>query len=155
MVYKSFDERLFNVRSVRRIGNQHIAELYTLEEFNREEPRRGAIIIEGEVKYRVTVKAEDNGYPKLSTNCFLFVTIGDMNDNAPQFDDTYINYMLRTHPQGDRVVRVFAIDDDEGENARVTYSVQNPSSCANCFLIDQDSGWISKGSGGIPSDVSK
>ena len=151
VVYRNFESKLFDIR---KLGNGNQAELFTLVEFHRERPESDAINIGGEVKYRVTVKAEDNGTPKLSTNCFFFVTIGDINNNAPQFDDNpYKSYMLRTVNVNSRVVRVFAIDDDEGDNARVDYSLQNAADCTGCFSINSD-GWILRSNGGIGSNVS-
>ncbi len=76
------EDKYFEVRKL----SDEVAELYSLEEFNRERPEIGSVTIGGEVKYLVTVKAEDDGTPPLSTNCFFFVTILDENDNIPRFD---------------------------------------------------------------------
>ena len=51
----------------------------------------------------VTVLAEDEGNPTLSTTCFFFVTIGDINDNPPRFDDQ--SYEIHTtKPPEDEVM---------------------------------------------------
>jgi len=105
----------------------------------------------------VTVKVQDNGLPRLSTNCFLNIAIEDENDNSPSFDyadDFYQINMLRTVDSGRDVYRVYATDRDAGSNGRVTYSLSSTTpSCSGCFNIDGDSGWITRGSGSLQSSV--
>lgn len=99
--------------------------------------------------FKVTVKAEDRGQPPLSTTCFLLVEVLDVNDNKPIFDENaYETIISKDKGNGQRIIRVFAVDDDEGDNAVVSYAIQgvNPS-CPNCFVINQGTGWITKGSG--------
>lgn len=50
-----------------------------LQVFNRDEPDREKVVY-------VTVKATDDGRPKLEDICTLAVKIKDKNDNAPVFD---------------------------------------------------------------------
>ena len=121
--------------------------------FDRENPLRGAVKVDNQVKYMVTVELRDKGFPKsLSTVCFFFVIIEDVNDNNPIFDES--NYMTTIRDDTDinsRVLRVFAIDDDEGANGEVVYTIETEDAkCINCFRIDSTSGWIS-----VSSDISK
>ena len=37
--------------------------------------------------FAVNVLVEDQGSPQLSTTCFFFVTVSDVNNNDPQFDE--------------------------------------------------------------------
>nr|XP_032628415.1 protocadherin gamma-A10-like [Chelonoidis abingdonii] len=74
--------------------------------------------------YNITVTATDNGTPPLSTATTIQLRILDTNDNAPLFDETsYTAYITENNPRGASVFSLKANDPDEGENARVTYSV--------------------------------
>ncbi|XP_044883728.1 protocadherin gamma-A4-like isoform X23 [Mauremys mutica] len=74
--------------------------------------------------YNITVTATDNGTPPLSTATTIQLRILDTNDNAPLFDETsYTAYVTENNPRGASVFSLRASDHDEGENARVTYSV--------------------------------
>ncbi|XP_074924133.1 protocadherin gamma-A4-like isoform X23 [Chelonoidis abingdonii] len=74
--------------------------------------------------YNITVTATDNGTPPLSTATTIPLRILDTNDNAPFFDKTsYTAYVTENNPRGASVFSLKANDPDEGENARVTYSV--------------------------------
>jgi len=101
--------------------------------------------------YQVTVKVRDYGTPPLSTNCFLFVTILDINDNKPVFDYTAAYYSTVTNTAslsiGNRIYRVFAYDVDNGVNGTVVYSLTSVlPPCQNCFTVDSPTGWIRRGS---------
>ncbi len=51
--------------------------------------------------------------------------------------------------------RVFAIDDDEGRNGEVVYEIRNDDDeCSGCFLLDANTGWVTRGSNSISEDVS-
>ena len=63
----------------------------------------------------------------------------DINNNDPIFSSTLKTKVLRSWTAGTRVIRVYAYDEDVGENARVTYSLDSAS---NEFAIDQDMGYI-------------
>ncbi|XP_050819095.1 protocadherin gamma-A10-like [Gopherus flavomarginatus] len=74
--------------------------------------------------YNITVTATDNGTPPLSTATTIPLQILDTNDNGPLFDKTsYTAYITENNPRGASVFSLKANDPDEGENARVTYSV--------------------------------
>lgn len=95
---------------------------------------------------------KDYGSPSLSTNCFLFVTILDANDHSPQFDytDSFYNTLanLASLSPGSRIYRVFAIDQDNGANATVTYSLSAVlPACVDCFTVASATGWIVRGTG--------
>ena len=110
--------------------------------------------VDNQVKYVVTVELRDKGFPEsLSTVCFFFVVIEDVNDNKPMFDNINKNYQTTIRDDtviGSRVLRVFAIDDDEGDNGDVVYTIETQDDkCINCFTIDSISGWIS-----VSTDIS-
>ncbi|XP_068133847.1 protocadherin gamma-B5-like isoform X29 [Hyperolius riggenbachi] len=75
-------------------------------------------------QYNITIKATDNGSPQLSTSITFQLTISDVNDNVPVFDNTnYIVYIQENNPQGTSVYRIHASDYDINENAKVSYSI--------------------------------
>ncbi|XP_034546172.1 protocadherin alpha-3-like [Notolabrus celidotus] len=77
-------------------------------------------------KYNVTITAVDGGSPPLSSTTVLTVQISDINDNAPQFQDSNINVYLRENSVvGDIITTINAQDADTNENAKLTYSIIN------------------------------
>nr|BAD91054.1 Af1-cadherin [Artemia franciscana] len=124
-------EKQFNV-------NSYTGEITTAKVFDRDEPKREKLLY-------VTVKAVDEGFPALDVLCTFSVTITDKNDNAPIFDK---NDYRETIPQDSKVnqtvMRVAATDIDEGENARITYSLRanRDESDLDYFQIDPQSGFI-------------
>ncbi|CAH1779064.1 unnamed protein product [Owenia fusiformis] len=93
-------------------------------------------------KHGVTARVEDFGRPRLSASCFFFVTISDVNNHDPVFDqrEEYVVAISRNHQTSTRVLRVLATDLDEGNNGQVTYSITSQQ--GNYFTIDSSSGWI-------------
>nr|XP_048717696.1 protocadherin gamma-A12-like isoform X43 [Caretta caretta] len=74
--------------------------------------------------YNITVTATDNGTPPLSTAITIPLRILDTNDNCPLFDKTsYAGYVTENNPRGVSVFSLRASDPDWGENARITYSI--------------------------------
>ena len=136
------DEQLFDIREYETSDRGKVAELLTRQMFDREEPEDTALVNGTSVKYSVTIQARDRGIPPLSTTCFFFVEITDINDNSPIFDlNEYRGRVLRSSTNA-RVLRVFAIDDDADGNADLTYSIVNDDDCSGCFNINDRTGEI-------------
>lgn len=73
---------------------------------------------------RVTVLATDGGEPPLSASATLLVTISDVNDNEPIFDQSFYNITVaEDEPVGKCVLRVSASDPDCGVNAMVNFTL--------------------------------
>lgn len=141
LIFEFVDRNYFEVRQT----GPYTAELYTKKSFDRENPEPGSVFVDGKVKYGVTVLVEDEGLPKLSTTCFFFVTIIDINDKDPIFDRSKYDVTIdQATGMNQRVMRVWAVDEDEGPNAEVSYSIESqPNLCtSNCFNIDRKTGWI-------------
>ena len=59
--------------------------------------------------------------------------------------------ILRTLEAQERVIRIFAVDDDKDDNAVVTYSIfVEDATCPACFNMDPTTGWIVRGTGTLP-----
>uniref|UniRef100_G1KVU2 Cadherin domain-containing protein n=1 Tax=Anolis carolinensis TaxID=28377 RepID=G1KVU2_ANOCA len=77
---------------------------------------------EQDAEYKLIVTAQDQGTPSLSTSSSLVVPIGDVNDNAPTFAQlSYTVFVKENNPPGAHIFTVSASDPDIGENALVSY----------------------------------
>ncbi len=85
-------------------------------------------------RYILTVKASDG---KLEDTASVFINISDYNTFRPHFQGTpYVLRVSEDKAVGASVYKVLATDDDVGENARITYTLDdNPA-----FRIDGNTG---------------
>ncbi|XP_053501639.1 protocadherin alpha-2 isoform X7 [Ictalurus furcatus] len=75
-------------------------------------------------QYDVTVLANDEGTPSLSSSNVITVHVSDVNDNAPLFPPPVINISVKENsPVGRLMASLTARDLDIGENAIVSYSL--------------------------------
>ncbi|XP_043374581.1 cadherin EGF LAG seven-pass G-type receptor 3 [Dermochelys coriacea] len=90
-----------------------------------------------ERRYVLTVTASDR---TLHDNCHIHINITDANTHRPVFQSAHYSVSVNEdRPVGSTVVVISATDDDVGENARITYYLEDniPQ-----FRIDADSGAI-------------
>ncbi|XP_023680682.2 protocadherin Fat 4 [Paramormyrops kingsleyae] len=90
---------------------------------------------------RMEVVARDQGQPPQSATGSILITVGDVNDNPPQFQLT--EYQVPENATvGSIILGVAAVDPDEGPNAVISYRIarQSPSSDLPVFTLDPDSG---------------
>ncbi|XP_022238088.1 neural-cadherin-like [Limulus polyphemus] len=123
--------------------NSSTGEIYVLKPLDRDRPL-------GRSYWRFTVFAEDEGGNGLVGYADVLVKLKDINDNAPIFPSAlYVGNVTEDGPAGMTVMTMTATDYDdikEGENAKLTYSIeQNPvnENGELIFAIDKDSGVIS------------
>ncbi|XP_073341439.1 protocadherin-16-like [Pagrus major] len=91
--------------------------------------------------YTLTVTAQDQGQPPLSSTATVEVTIMDINDHSPQFESSsYTADVSEDVPMGSLVLEVKAIDLDQGPNSKVVYYLSSGSQ--SMFIIDQNTGRI-------------
>ncbi|XP_075153661.1 dachsous cadherin-related 1 [Haematobia irritans] len=92
---------------------------------------------------QLTVVANDNGHPPLSSNVTVLVTIHDVNDNEPIFDQSYYNVTVaENEAKGRCILKVSANDPDCGVNAMVTYTMGSTSKAISEFEVRSSSGEI-------------
>ncbi|KAM8798897.1 uncharacterized protein ACNFOS_007605 [Eudromia elegans] len=73
-------------------------------------------------EHNVTVVASDRGMPSLRSRTALSLSVSDVNDNAPVFEEAaYSAYVWENNAAGASVLRVRARDADAGANGRVSY----------------------------------
>uniref|UniRef100_A0A3P9L0H9 Cadherin domain-containing protein n=1 Tax=Oryzias latipes TaxID=8090 RepID=A0A3P9L0H9_ORYLA len=77
-------------------------------------------------EYNITISATDIGSPPLSSSTHLNLKISDINDNVPVFEKSrYFAQISENNPTGVSVFSVRAHDSDWGQNARITYLLED------------------------------
>ena len=87
--------------------------------------------------YAIEVRAIDNDNG-LNTTTLVLINIVDVNDNAPQFNQTYEYYFEIDATLGSVVGSVFATDADRTTNGQIKYDILN----SEVFGIHPDTGVI-------------
>ncbi|KAM3613348.1 uncharacterized protein V6R79_024569 [Siganus canaliculatus] len=103
--------------------------------------------LDRELKPRLSLKliAVDGGTPQKSGTVNIEITVLDVNDNAPVFNQSlYSATVVENAPVGTYITTVNATDADSGSNGLVTYSFSNvKGKTGEIFEIDSSSGRIS------------
>ncbi|VEN39451.1 unnamed protein product [Callosobruchus maculatus] len=105
-------------------------------------------MLDREVKHvhDLVAEARDQGTPSRSTRVAVKIFVADVNDNAPKIVDPHedVVSVREEQPPGTEVVRIKAVDPDNGNNASITYSiVHNRDSDSNgVFSIDPVTGVV-------------
>nr|XP_023473305.1 protocadherin alpha-13 isoform X5 [Equus caballus] len=89
--------------------------------------------------------ANDGGKPQLTGTVQLLITVLDVNDNAPEFDQfIYKVRVLENALNGTLVIKLNATDPDDGTNGDIIYSFRRPVSPAVLYVfnINPNSGEI-------------
>ncbi|XP_056204652.1 protocadherin alpha-2-like isoform X7 [Falco biarmicus] len=95
--------------------------------------------------HRLVLTASDGGRPPLTGTVELVISVLDANDNAPQFNQSVYKVQLPENTEsGTSVIKLYAVDLDEGTNRNVWYYLQNlfPQDGREVFGIDRNSGEI-------------
>ncbi|KAJ7995809.1 hypothetical protein DPEC_G00248440 [Dallia pectoralis] len=94
--------------------------------------------------YTLTLEAFDGGSPKRTSQMVVDVTIQDINDNAPVFNQSRYHAIISENLQrGSNIVQVFASDADQGDNGLVLYEInRRQSDPERYFIIDSRTGVI-------------
>lgn len=95
--------------------------------------------------YTLNVIASDTGKPPLHATKTIYLQVTDINDNAPEFEQSVYNAnVMEVAEPGTSVLKVVAVDRDEGNNSMIQYYLADtPESHSQWFQIDQTSGLIS------------
>uniref|UniRef100_A0A8B9TAU6 Cadherin domain-containing protein n=1 Tax=Anas platyrhynchos TaxID=8839 RepID=A0A8B9TAU6_ANAPL len=96
-------------------------------------------------EHRLVLTATDGGRPALTGTVELLVSVLDVNDNAPQFNQSVYKVQVRENAvEGTLVARVSATDPDEGINHEFSFSIVNlvPAAKRDVFGIDPQTGEI-------------
>ncbi|XP_066507616.1 protocadherin gamma-C5-like [Hoplias malabaricus] len=98
-------------------------------------------------KYTVEIVARDAGAPPLESRTQITVDVLDVNDNPPVFTQaSYTVYVKENIGAGNVLFTVSANDPDQGENAKVTYSILESKNkdvpVSSYFYINSENGSI-------------
>jgi len=109
---------------------------------------RGLILIrqrldrEQAARLKFIVVASDAGVPPLSSSVTVTVSVTDVNDNSPTFDQAaYEASVSDRAPRGQFVVAVHASDDDITDRGRLTYAIVD-GNVRQAFSVESESGVI-------------
>ncbi|KAI2539305.1 protocadherin alpha 6 [Homo sapiens] len=95
--------------------------------------------------HNLFLTATDGGKPELTGTVQLLVTVLDVNDNAPTFEQSeYEVRIFENADNGTTVIRLNASDRDEGANGAISYSFNSlvAAMVIDHFSIDRNTGEI-------------
>lgn len=128
------------------------AAVFAIDSLNGEISVVGPLDYENTRSYRLVIRAQDGGSPPRSNTTQLLITVVDKNDNLPSFyNSLFQENVLENVPIGTSVVRVQAYDADDGENAQLSYHIENSANQGTTdyesrnnmpIAIDPLTGWI-------------
>jgi hypothetical protein len=111
----------------------------TMKTFDRE----SLIQLSGQAFVTLDVTVHDNGAVKLKDKAQVIIHFTDMNDESPKFSkSSYSSQISEDSPVGSPVLRVTAVDLDEGLNGDLFYFISGGND-ADQFQVDPASGLIS------------
>ncbi|XP_036846203.1 protocadherin beta-16 isoform X12 [Oncorhynchus mykiss] len=74
--------------------------------------------------YNITITATDEGSPPLSSSTKIHVSVSDVNDNPPAFEEqSYSSYVTENNKPGSSMCSLTARDPDWRQNGTVVYSL--------------------------------
>lgn len=94
--------------------------------------------------YSLVIEALDGGNPPLRGQMTVNITIQDVNDNQPIFNQSrYFASVPENATIGTSVLQVYATDTDAGDNGLITFSInRRQSDKEQMFRIDEKTGLI-------------
>ncbi|XP_017340845.2 protocadherin gamma-C5 isoform X2 [Ictalurus punctatus] len=93
--------------------------------------------------FRLLLTAVDGGQPEKSGTTLLLITVLDVNDNAPVFEEPVKRVsLLENSPIGTTVVKLNATDVDSGTNGEISFlfSKYTPQRILEVFNVDAKTG---------------
>ncbi|XP_056152080.1 protocadherin gamma-A11-like [Lampris incognitus] len=97
--------------------------------------------------YNITITATDGGSPPLSSSKSLHLSVADVNDNPPVFEEqSYNAYVTENNKPGSTLCSVSALDPDWRQNGTVIYSILpgevNGAPVSSYLSVNGDTGLI-------------
>ncbi|KAM9849738.1 protocadherin gamma-A11-like [Aulostomus maculatus] len=97
--------------------------------------------------YNITIRATDEGSPPLSSSKTVHLSVADINDNPPEFEEqSYSAYVSENNKPGSALCSVSARDPDWRQNGTVIYSLLggevNGAPVSSYVSVNGDTGLI-------------
>ncbi|XP_051869372.1 protocadherin-10-like [Pristis pectinata] len=137
-----------SLQSYRLSPNQY----FSLEVQTRNERNKFPVLVldrsldrENQAVHQMVLTAQDGGVPERSGTALVVVTVLDVNDNAPVFDQAvYTVCLVENAPRNTLVIKLNATDLDQGSYGEVSYSFSNhaPARLRQLFRVDPQTGEI-------------
>lgn len=104
----------------------------------------GTLDRESRTHYQLVIEALDGGSPALKSQLKVNITVQDVNDNPPIFNQTrYTASIAENSTVGTPVLAVNASDADIGVNGKIEYSInRRQSDREEMFRIDGETGMV-------------
>ncbi|XP_043267899.1 fat-like cadherin-related tumor suppressor homolog isoform X3 [Venturia canescens] len=112
------------------------------------DPEEGVIFLkrsldhESHDSHHFTVIAMDRGVPSLSSTAHVWVSVVDMNDNPPKFEQPSYTCFLSEHAERGQFVTVVSASDPDYVDEKLTYTIVGGNE-QQTYNIDQNTGIIS------------
>ncbi len=145
------ESQVFVVQATDRDSGDNGRVRYSLDDPTRSfriDPMSGEITVardldyEQRMQHELAVTAHDLGTPRQQTMLEVIIKIQDVNDNAPEFDQARYSFQVMESVSTNTAIgTVTALDRDSGNNARITYIIQNGNHM-DLFGIFADSGRV-------------
>lgn len=97
---------------------------------------------EARESHHFTVIATDRGVPSLSSTAHVWVSVIDMNDNPPRFEQPSYTCFLSEHAERGQFVTVVSASDPDYVDEKLTYTIVGGNE-QQTYNIDQSTGIIS------------
>lgn len=120
---------------------QRYPDTFALDSLTGQLTTRTKLDREKTAHYEIRVIARDQGIPPQSSTATVNINVLDVNDNNPEFyPQKYFVSVQEDSKINTSILKVTATDLDEGENAIVTYKLENGGD--GLFSIDEWSGVV-------------
>ncbi|ESO93968.1 hypothetical protein LOTGIDRAFT_104632 [Lottia gigantea] len=127
------NSKKFNVGVERKLDGSSDVRIILLQKLDREKINR----------YTLTILATDGGTPPLSGTLTLHINVTDINDNVPKFRKKNYNFNVAENTAiNSNIGRIQAVDQDIGDNAKVSYqfSALRSGKIEQLFALDSATG---------------
>uniref|UniRef100_A0A3B3TF36 Protocadherin Fat 4 n=1 Tax=Paramormyrops kingsleyae TaxID=1676925 RepID=A0A3B3TF36_9TELE len=123
------------------VASGNLDSAFYLDQQTGELSIKNALDFEKIQNYVLWIEARDQGFPPYSSYKKVDITVLDVNDNYPVFEQKPFQAQLLENLSPQRVVVVSAVDHDSGPNGQIDYTIISGNN-ENCFVIDQSTGEI-------------
>ncbi|XP_023289907.1 fat-like cadherin-related tumor suppressor homolog isoform X2 [Orussus abietinus] len=111
------------------------------------DPEEGVIFLKRSLDHEtrdvhhLTVIASDKGVPSLTSTAHVWVTVVDMNDNPPKFEQPSYSCFLSEHAERGQFVTVVSASDPDLVDEKLTYSIVGGNE-QQTYNVDPSSGVV-------------